>query len=293
MLFVAAGAFTAPAVAAVAKGNNKTTENVDNPTTKEAAPDKNTKTTDDPIVESEAGDDGKAAKQTDKKDGKKDNKKNDKKDDKKDNVKDRDMLTYVIAAFLLVLSLSALVTVFFLFRKVEKLRRSNEKLNIERKKDYEDLDKQISLVKNENKLIRNKMNELNVALDKLTESVSRPEEPAVEVKAEEYKESPRFNSSTFYGVYQSVYNGVLTHKLTRTKDNISTIKIETVSNTVANVSIVENLGNTQFSTMIGTAVEVVEGNPKQYESITQLACGVMELDEDVWVMKTRIKVKLS
>lgn len=104
---------------------------------------------------------------------------------------------------------------------------------------------------------------------------------------------PVYKSMTWYGVFKPKYSGVPSEQLSDVKEDNSTLKIVTDSETEAHVSLVDNLGKTQFANLNETAVDVVDGNPQSYDRITEIQAGRMKLEDDVWVVVSKIRVKLS
>ena len=74
----------------------------------------------------------------------------------------------------------------------------------------------------------------------------------------------------------------------------STFEIITESDETAIYHIVDSLSKTQFASLNESSlVEVVEGNPQSYSSISEVEPGKMRLYDDVWKIEQRVKIKLS
>lgn len=195
----------------------------------------------------------------------------------------------ILSIVALAVALLALAAAIFAYLKILRLIKDLNELPVETA-EY------ITKVELENRLTSHKTElgkQIKVYLQKIEESKAQVK-PQLEPVAPTPKAEPaRFISSVYYGVFQSNYNGVPSNKLTSLRESKSTVKIETRSETTARVSIVENLSPTQFSSIEESLVEIVEGNPQQYDAIAQLEAGEMHLVEDVWTVTSKIKVKLS
>lgn len=135
---------------------------------------------------------------------------------------------------------------------------------------------------------------INAAKEEILEELRAVQTPKVEepeVIAD--PELPKFISRTFYGIYKPKAKGVYLDQITDIRDGGSTFEIETISETEALVHLVDNLSKTQFSGLMGDAVEVTEGNPQSYENITEVEAGRMALSEETWAITKKILVKLS
>ena len=209
----------------------------------------------------------------------------------------RTSLHPLISAILAVLALGFAAFVFF-----NSKSRYDELLNRYRrvKDDLKSLSFDISCD------ITNRMESQNIRFDgKLTalkdqiladlKSTKAVETGVAEIKPEVVAEPepPKFVSQTFYGIYKSKVNGVYVDQITEMREGNSTLEIVTVSDNEADVHLVEGLTKTQFSGLMGDAVQVTEGNPQLYETITEEEAGHMTLNEDVWTLTQSIKVKLA
>mgnify|MGYP003472296242 FL=1 len=106
-------------------------------------------------------------------------------------------------------------------------------------------------------------------------------------------EEPIFTPKTLYGVFKTRLNGVHSDQMTEVQEATSTLMISTKSENTASVSLVRNLDKVQFGNLNENAVEVLDGNPLSYDSIIEVEAGLMRLDDDIWVLEKKIKVKLS
>ena len=106
-------------------------------------------------------------------------------------------------------------------------------------------------------------------------------------------EEPQFTSKVFYGVFKSRFNGVHSDQMTEVQEGTSTMVITTKTDDTASVSLVRNLDKVQFGNLNENALEVLEGNPLSYTNITEVEAGQMRLEDDIWVLVKKIRVKLS
>lgn len=110
----------------------------------------------------------------------------------------------------------------------------------------------------------------------------------------EESEPPKFVSKTFYGIYKPKAKGVYLDQITDIRDGGSTFEIKTISDTEAVMHLVDNLSKTQFSGLMGDAVDVTEGsNPQSYDTISEVEAGRMKLSEETWTITKKILVQLS
>ena len=118
------------------------------------------------------------------------------------------------------------------------------------------------------------------------------ETPAIPVAPPQ--EAPKYQPQTFYGVYKYSLNGVRVENLTQNKEDASTFEIVTESEDSAIYHLVGSLSKTQFASLNdSSAVEITEGIPQSYSVITEVAPGKMRLDNNVWKIEEKVKVKLS
>lgn len=101
-----------------------------------------------------------------------------------------------------------------------------------------------------------------------------------------------FPSKTLYGQYLMAVRGVPDDQLSETKTSASTLKLVTTSEYDAEAHIVDDLGKTQFGILSEGAVDIVDGNPQEYNSIVETEAGKIHLDGENWVLTQKIKVKL-
>ncbi len=108
------------------------------------------------------------------------------------------------------------------------------------------------------------------------------------------EDEPKFVPKTFFGVYKQSSKGVKVDQTSSNKEGASTFEIITVSDDSAIYHIVDTLSKTQFASLNELAlVEVVEGNPQSYSSISEEDPGEMKLYDDVWRIEKKVKIKLS
>lgn len=100
---------------------------------------------------------------------------------------------------------------------------------------------------------------------------------------------------TCFGVYKPRFKGIPSDGLTDYPSPNSTIKLVTESESTARVFFVDGLDKTQFGFLSENAdlVEVIDGNVKNYSTISLVEPGRAELEGDAWVMKQVIQVRLS
>lgn len=139
---------------------------------------------------------------------------------------------------------------------------------------------------------------VNAAKEEILEEMkaaqaTQAEEPEVKPEVIAEPEPPKFVSKTFFGIYKPKAKGVYLDQITDNRDGGSTFEIETISETEALVHLVDNLSKTQFSGLMGDAVEVTEGNPQSFENIFEVEAGRMALSEETWTITKKILVKLS
>lgn len=126
-----------------------------------------------------------------------------------------------------------------------------------------------------------------------SEQSAKAEASGIKAKVVASPNPLRFISHKYYGIYKSRIKGVYAEQMTEMREGNSTFEIVTVSDNEADVHLVEGLTKTQFSGLMGDAVQVTEGNPQSYETISEEAAGHMTLNGDVWTLTQKIKVKLS
>ncbi len=108
------------------------------------------------------------------------------------------------------------------------------------------------------------------------------------------EEALKFEPKTFFGVYKQSSKGVKADQTTTSKEGASTFEIITESDDMAIYHIVEGLSKTQFASLNDSSlVEVIEGNPQSYISISEVEPGKMKLYDDVWRIEQKVKIKLS
>ncbi len=108
------------------------------------------------------------------------------------------------------------------------------------------------------------------------------------------EDEPKFVPKTFFGVYKQSSKGVKVDQTSSNKEGASTFEIITVSDDSAIYHIVDTLSKTQFASLNELAlVEVVEGNPQSYSSISEEDPGEMKLYDDVWRIEKKVKIRLS
>lgn len=201
---------------------------------------------------------------------------------------DKTAILAILSIVALAVALLALAAAIFAYLKILRFIRALKELSVETA-EY------ITKVELENLLTNHKAELgrlIKVYLQKIEESKAQVKPQPEPVAPIPTSEPARFISRVYYGVFQSNYNGVLSNKLTTLRESKSTVKIETRSETTARVSIVDNLSPTQFSSIEESLVDIVEGNPQQYDAIIQLEAGDMCLIDDVWTVTSKIKVKL-
>lgn len=107
------------------------------------------------------------------------------------------------------------------------------------------------------------------------------------------EEQAPFISKTYYGVYFSKYNGVFANELKEIQEENSTVMLKTLSDNAAEVSIVKGLLSDQLATMIDKAVEILEGDKRNFTTITEVNPGTMQYSDGMWTLENKIQVKLS
>lgn len=159
--------------------------------------------------------------------------------------------------------------------------------------DFESLELRINRLKANLNLLDEKTDrELNDLKGELSKNADYGKQDIIS-SVEYVNQEHVYRSRTLYGVFKPKYSGVPSEQLSDVKEDNSTVKIVTDSETEAHVSLVDNLGKTQFANLNDTAVEVVDGNPQSYDRITEVESGRMRLEDEVWVLVSKIKVKLS
>lgn len=187
--------------------------------------------------------------------------------------------------------LFALFVCLFLKKKIDATayRVDKNEIKIAELQDQKPLSQSriIELIKNETKDLKEEIK----ALKEITEPpvVAEGAPTFSEVK----EEASVYVSKIFYGVYSPRYGGIPSHKLNSFKDEADTLKIETLSETTAKVSVVESLNKTQFSALLTeNVIDVQTGNPTKYEKVSMAEPGDVVYDGDAWIIKNKIKVNL-
>lgn len=129
-------------------------------------------------------------------------------------------------------------------------------------------------------------------LSELKAAQPEPQPIVAETSTDVEPEAPKFVSQTMYGVFKTKVKGVHSDQVTDSREDDSTMEIVTVSDTEADAHLVSRLSKTQFSAL-GNAVDVIEGNPQSFDTITEAEAGKMILDNDIWTLQKKIKVKLA
>lgn len=175
-----------------------------------------------------------------------------------------------------------------LYDRYRKLREDSKSFSYEWKQDITSkidfnnrkIDEKILAVK------ENILSELKAALPE-------PHPVVVEAPVAADLDVSMFVSQTMYGIFKTKVKGVYSNQVTDNREGNSTMEIVTVSDTEADVHLVSNLSKTQFSALMGDAVDVIEGNPQSFDTITEVEPGKMILDNDIWTLFQKIKVKLA
>lgn len=203
----------------------------------------------------------------------------------------------MIALLVSIVSLAlAVVGIVFSWKRYEKLHGRYCKLKDDLETMKYDMKEDISRRIDSNvATLDDKINAVKEQLEELR-AVQTSKSECADIKPEVVAkpESPRFVSKTFFGIYKPKAKGVYIDQLTDTRDGGSTFEIETISDTEAIVHLVDNLSKTQFSGLMGDAVNVTEGsNPQSYDVISEVEAGRMSLNEETWTITKKILVKLS
>lgn len=220
----------------------------------------------------------------------------------KETVEDRYLsqptLITLIALIISVISL-AFATVVFIFSKSRykelygrygRVKNDIDNLSYEIKGD---LDRRIA---SNGATLDSKINAVKEQILEELRAVHVPHVEVPETKSEDITKQahPKFVSRTFFGIYKPKAKGVYLDQITDIRDGGSTFEIETISEKEALVHLVDNLSKTQFSGLIGDAVDVTEGsNPQSYDIISEVEAGRMKLGEETWTITKKILVQLS
>ncbi len=117
------------------------------------------------------------------------------------------------------------------------------------------------------------------------ELAAKEEELRRRQEAEEEASRPK----TYYAAYKESVKGFSVEFLSEEKKANSTAVINTKSKTEAEFSLVPDLNLTAFRSIID-ACEVVKGSPENYSSIEVVEPGRLALDDDAWVVVSKVKI---
>ena len=204
----------------------------------------------------------------------------------------------------------AIVSIIVGILAIRKVRRSEDIMDQRlrnRKQEINDVSQGLVKLKNELKSEINSnvsqvqnslLREIN-AIKSLNTLSQRPKPMGAPIGSAGFEsatpvEKPKFESKTFYGVYKPTRKGVRVEEMTPNKEGATTFEIITESADTALYHIVETLSKTQFASLNESyAIEVVEGNPQSYTTISEVEAGKMKLYDDVWRIEQKVKIKLS
>lgn len=198
-----------------------------------------------------------------------------------------------------ILGVIALLGVLYVFSasKNSAKRINDFERDIRKAKDRAtDAKEKAELTQKQNQSLRTELIALKEQLENLMakKEASAPimEMPLPENSAT-VEQPPVFLSKTYYGVYYSKYNGVFANELKEIQEENSTVMLKTLSDDTAEVSIVKGLLSDQLATMIDKAVEILEGDKRNFTTITEVNPGTMQYSDGVWTLENKIQVKLS
>jgi len=120
------------------------------------------------------------------------------------------------------------------------------------------------------------------------EAAAREEEIRRQQEALEEASKP-YVSKTYYATYKESVKGFALDFLTEDKKPKSTVVIKTLSDDTAEFSLVSDLTPTAFRGIL-EACEIVKGSQESYNVIEQVEPGQLKLDDDAWVIVSKVKI---
>lgn len=120
------------------------------------------------------------------------------------------------------------------------------------------------------------------------EAAAREEEIRRQQEALEEASKP-YVPKVFYATYKESVKGFALDFLTEDKKPKSTVVIKTLSDDKAEFSLVSDLTPTAFRGILD-ACEIVKGSQESYNVIKQIEPGELRLDDDAWVIVSKVKI---
>lgn len=158
----------------------------------------------------------------------------------------------------------------------------------------EDVTLRLSKVERQQTANTSKIDELSVQMASLSSICVEKDKPVIADSQDETVGCDDvFTPSTLYGIFILGYSGTPVDQVSENKEDDSTIRIVTTKDDEAEVHILEHLSKTQMSSLIDNALEVVDGDPKNYSNYKELTPGTMKKEDDVWRLESKIKVELT
>lgn len=123
----------------------------------------------------------------------------------------------------------------------------------------------------------------------LQEEVAAQEE-AIRRQQEALEDASKpYVPKVFYATYKESVKGFALDFLTEDKKPKSTVIIKTLSDEKAEFSLVSDLTPTAFRGILD-ACEIVKGSPESYSVIELVEPGQLKLDDDAWVIVSKVKI---
>lgn len=211
---------------------------------------------------------------------------------------------WALTAFIIAIATLAATGVSFFFAKnvrdtlLEKNERRKRAIDVLTKEIEDRLGGEVARQRREIAQMRTELQLMSDNLSQLKEEAEERRQKEADPSPEEVPEGAApasYVPKTFFGVFKPRFNGLLSDELTDHLTPGSTIRLVTESPVTAQVYLVDNVDKTQFAFLYEATglVTVMEGNPQEYSSISIVEPGQAELEEDCWVIRQSIKIRLS
>lgn len=197
------------------------------------------------------------------------------------------------------LALVAAVAVYLLGQKSLKAQKRylEDRIN-QRKTEFFELDDHVNRIEKDIpgrvRAVLQEQQDLFMAeqerkMQAMREEAAAREEEIRRQQAALEEASKSYVPKTYYATYKESVKGFALDFLTEDKKPKSTVVIKTLSDDKAEFSLVSDLTPTAFRSILD-ACEIVKGSQESYNVIELVEPGQLKLDEDAWVIVSKVKI---